>query len=389
MQRILSGVGLALVSVCVSLLAVEFAARWLTPPYPADTGRFFACHRQLGWTGRPNFEGIIEGQGFEQVLHFNSQGMHDTDHPLTPPSDAPRILMLGDSFVHAVQVAEVDTAHQQLENRLGVTVISAGVVNWGTNQQLIYYQTQGRHYQPDIVLLMVYLGNDVPDNLPGNVLTVGGVNCYAPYFALCDGSLTPLTYAPGLSRLDNSCNRQTLINGAGWLYQHSAVYRQLEPLIIANQPRQVFGQAYPSEFSALYVSPPEATLTYAWEVMQATITQLHAEVSADGAQLAVVIISPDVVIRLGAMPRESQQAFLVDNPQFREASLDQPNQKLAAFLTASHIPFLDLRIPMTAHLKQYQTPLYLLGDSHWTVEGNHLAAELISQWFQEQGLLAD
>ncbi|NEP85014.1 MAG: hypothetical protein F6K39_47110, partial [Okeania sp. SIO3B3] len=319
MRQILSGVGLALVSLCASLLLVEFAARWLAPPYATETGELFSCHPQLGWTGTPHFAGTLEGPGFEQALQFNSQGMHDTDHPVA--SDNPRVLMLGDSFVHAVQVAEVDTAHQQLENRLGMEVISAGVVNWGTNQQLLYYQTQGRLCQPDTVLLMVYLGNDILDNLPGNVLTIDGVNCYAPYFALCNDILTPLTYAPGFSRLDGSCNRQVFINGMGWMYQHSAVYRQLEPLIIANQPRQAFGQAYPSAFSALYISPPEEVLSQGWEVMQATITHLHAEVVADGAQLGVVIISPDVVVRLGALPPDAQQEFLADNPLFGEADL--------------------------------------------------------------------
>lgn len=390
----LTGTLLALVSAGLALLALELGARFLPPPYPVESGRIFQCDDMLGWTGVPDFEGVFEDPNFRQDLHFNALGMHDTEHALAKTPDTTRILMLGDSFVHAVQVDEASTAHQVLEERLNnqaktsrFEVISGGVVNWGANQQLIFYRAVGRRFQADLVLLLFYIGNDFLDNLPGNALTVKGFNCYAPYLALCEGQLAaaPLTYAPGLSRLDQNCSptRRVLINGLGRLYQHSRLYQQLEPLIRTNRPRQQFGEAYTSPYSALYFTTDEAELEQAWQITEATLAQLRQEVEADGAQFAVALISPEIVVRLARLSPAEQEAFLQTNPIFAEAQIDRPNQRLADFLNGQAIPFIDLTGPMIDHLAATGLPLYLVGEGHWTAEGNRVAGETLSHWLLE------
>jgi hypothetical protein len=398
-KRGLVSLALALIGICVSLLMLELAARFLSTPYDQNTGPIFMCDNRLGWIGRPNFQGILETSVFQRELRFNSLGMHDTEHPADNPADTFRIMMLGDSYVHAVQVDEANTAHQILENYLneqGKTeqqhfeVVSSGVVNWGTNQQLIYYREQGRFFEPDLVILMFFFGNDLMDNLPGNALTIDGINCYAPYFALCNGSLSPkpLAYAPGISRMQNNCSpvRRLLINTMGTLYQHSRLYQQLEPLIIANLPRQQFGNNFVVPYSALYVPAVEAEQEQAWQITQATITRLQQEVTADGAQFAVALISPEIIVRLALLSPAELEIFLRDNPKFVEAQIDRPNQRMAEFLIRQDIPFIDLTTPMINHQTANGTPLYLHGDYHWTVEGNHVVGETLAEWLADNFL---
>jgi lysophospholipase L1-like esterase len=394
-KQILGGILLVIVSVCITLLSLEIIVRLLATPYPPDIGHIFACHNSLGWIGAPNFAGMFEDGNFRQELNFNSLGMHDTEHSRNRTSDTFRILLLGDSFVHAIQVGEAATAHQILENRLNEAdrpgeeksfeVISSGVVNWGTNQELIYYREQGRQFQPNLVVLMFYIGNDFQDNLPGNVMTVNGFNCYAPYFALCDGNLnpTPLTYAPGISRLENNCApiRRSLINGMGKLYQHSRLYRQIEPLIVANRPRQQFGQDYPLAFTALYLPNEEAELAQAHQLTQATIAQLQQEVEADGAQFVAVLISPWPIIQLGLLSPAEQEIFLTDNPLFAQAQANRPNQRMTQFLKSHNIPFIDLTNPMIEYAATHdRIPLYIIGEGHWTAEGNQVVADILAEW---------
>jgi hypothetical protein len=401
-KQILGRLLLVLISVGVTFFALEILARFLPPPYNPDTGPIFTCHNSLGWIGTPNFDGVLEDVNFQQKLTFNSLGMHDTEHALEKPPHTSRILMLGDSFVHAVQVSEEDSAHQVLEKYLSeqkqtdsfsFEIISGGVVNWGTNQQLIYYREQGRRFQPDLVLLMFYLGNDFSDNLPGNVLTIKGFNCYAPYFALCHEKLNPdpLIYAPGISSLQDNCSprRRILINSLGWLYQHSRLYQQIEPLLIANRPRRKFGQAYPQAFSALYLPNDEAELEQAWQVTLATIAQLQQEVESDGSQFAVALISPEIIIRLGLLSPAEQEIFLRDNPTLAKAQVDRPNRRLAEFLGHQNIPYVDLTTPMIEHLAANSIPLYLLGEGHWTVEGNRVAADILAQWLTQNDFFED
>jgi hypothetical protein len=392
-KHIISSGIITIVSVCLTVFVLELGARLLPPPYDPAVGEFFACNSTLGWIGAPNFEGTIEDPSFHQELTFNSLGMHDTEHPLEKPPDVFRILLLGDSFVQAVQVNESETAHQVLEDYLNeqkqtgqptIEVLSSGVINWGTNQHLVYYREQGHLFQPDLVLLAFYLGNDFSDNLPGNVVTTGGFNCYAPYFAVCNGNLnpTPLAYAPGIGDLQDNCSPlwRTWVNSIGRLFQYSRLYQQIEPLIMATYPRQQFGQSLPSAFSALYFLTSEIELEQAWQVTLTTIAQLQQEVEADGTNFAVVLISPDIIVRLGALSQAEQEVFIKDNPLFADAQADKPNQRLAKFLDRHSIAYLDLQPPMTEHLSAHQTPLYILGEGHWTVEGNRVAAEIMGRW---------
>ncbi|MDM8518733.1 hypothetical protein QUF64_01700 [Anaerolineales bacterium HSG6] len=389
---------LVIISGCLTLFILEVTVRLLLPlPYPKDDGQFYQCHADFGWTGRPNYEGFIEAGEYQQQLTFNQLGMHDSDHATGHQTDRYRILMLGDSFVHALQVAENQSNHQRLEDNLNqhvektVEVISSGVVNWGTNQQLLYYRKHGREFEPDLVLLMLFIGNDLLDNLPGNLLTTSGINCYAPYFALCaDGfNASPLTYAPGISQAEPPCSmsERVLVNSMGWLYQHSRLYQQVEPLLISRSPRQIFGQEHDNPSTALYLPADEPRLEQAWQVTLATIEQFDREVQADGHQFAVALISPSMVVRLMQLNEAAQAQFEQDNPTFKDAQADRPNQRLAEFFQKQGIPYLDLTPALVAHQQANPTPLYFLHDGHWTVEGNRVAAETLSDWFLEQGFV--
>ncbi|MBN1219996.1 MAG: hypothetical protein JXM69_13800 [Anaerolineae bacterium] len=398
-RRFGEGILLALISVSITLILLEALARFLPPPYNVDTGELFACHSTLGWTGKPNYHDVYQDSVFRQELVFNSLGMHDTEHRTDKDPGTFRILMLGDSFVHAIQVSETETAHQLLENSLNentetgrhVEVISQGVVNWGTNQQLVSYREQGRRFQPDLVLLMFYIGNDFVDNLPGNVLTIDGVNCYAPYFALCNNTLhpAPLIYAPGISGIDNNCSpvRRAMINTLGWFYQHSRLYQQIEPLLVARWPREQFGRNHPLQFAALYLPDQESELEQAYLITQATIAQLQQEVETDGSQFAVALIGPWAAIQLASLSSAEQDIFLKENPTFAKADINRPNQRMADFLSSQRIPFIDLTRPMIETLTHDGTPLYLLGEGHWTVAGNRVAADILAQWLVHSGLL--
>ncbi len=400
---------LVLLSTCIALFIIEIAARFLPPPYNMDEENInpfynemktLVCNNTLGWTGKPNYQGILEGSVFRQELKFNSLGMYDTEHLPEKAPNTFRILMLGDSMTQAVQVNEAETAHQVLEDNLNkqsnansvyFEVLSGAVANWGTNQQLIYYREQGRSFQPDLVLLMFYFGNDLQDNLPGNVLTIEGFNCYTPYFAVCNGNLdaTPLTYAPGINDRQNNCSPvwRLLVNTIGRLYQNSRLYQQLEPLIIRNRPRQLFGRDYPNPFMALYLPNDEVELEQAWPVSQATIVQLQQEVEANGAQFAVALVSPELVVELMLYSPAVQENFVENNPQFAGVQVDRPNQRLAKFLNQQNIPFIDLTIPMVEYQVANGTPLYLIGDGHWTVEGNRVSADILAHWLNQNGFL--
>ena len=410
MKGLAARIILVIISICITLFLLEMVARLLPRPYTSIEGlpplfsdqvNVLTCNPPLGWTGIPNFAGSVSLPENTANLNFNTRGMHDSDHAPVPNPDTRRILMLGDSYVHAIQVNEAQTSHQVLEDYLNqreqakYEVISGGVTGWGTGQELLYYRKQGREFQPDLVLLMLFVGNDFENNLPGNVLTIDKINCYAPYLAVCGGRLNPepLPYAPGISNLNNGCStgQRMLIKGLGTLYQYSRLYQQIEPLIISRRPRQIFGKQYPNSFWALYIptDKPEPALERAWQTTEGLIKQLRREVEADGAQFGVVFFTWSVIIDMSLLPPEQLAAILQENPAFANAETGRPNRRLTEFLSAEKIPFLDLAPLIRQHQAEWDEPLHYVGDGHWTIEGNRFVAEILSQWIMDNGLLPE
>jgi hypothetical protein len=192
--------------------------------------------------------------------------------------------------------------------------------------------------------------------------------------------------------LQNNCSasRRLLINTLGTLYQHSRLYQQLDPLVVAYQPRRIFGKGFSNSFWALYLPDDEAALEQSWQVTQGIFGQLEKEVEADGARFAVAFFPWSVVIELSTFAPEQQQTLLVsENPAFASMELDRPNRRLAQFLSGQDIPFIDLTGPLVEQQQARPTSLHFVGDGHWTVEGSHFVAETLGQWLIQAKLLPE
>ncbi len=390
-KKILLNLLVATAGILAALVLLEIGARFLPPPFDDTTNAAESCWQPAGWRGNPNFKTTIDTEGYVHNLALNGKGMHDTEHPVAKPENTFRVLMLGDSFVHAIQVRENETAHQVLENLLNsgdsttdFEVISAGVSGWGTGQQLLYYREEGKQYQPDMVLLMMFIDNDFKDNLPGRGITVDGVNCYTPYFVLNSDTLepSPWLYAPGLTPAvgQGSALKKVGNNLLGWLYRHSALYAQIEPILPRYQP----------EFSMLdYYIGNNETFDYAQNLTYALIDQLQQEVQDDGAAFGVVLISPTSLIEFNQMSAKEREAVYERIPALKRADEIAPvNQTIAATLTANNTPTLDLLPVFLQHINQTGEALHFQQDKHWTTAGNRVAAETIYNWLVDNELLS-
>lgn len=385
-------------AIIVMLILLEIGLRWIMPaPEPTR----FSEH--TGWRGNPHETKILNTDGYEHTLKLNSLGMHDTEHPFEKPADTYRILMLGDSFVEARQVTEDETAHQVLEDLLNesstgkrYSVISAGVPAWGTSQQLLYYKSEGRLFEPDLVLLMFYLGNDVTDNLPVHGATFNGVTYYSPYFPICNGELdlNPWVYAPGVRPAVDACPaiQKWFAKQLHTLYWHSRIYSVLSPLInrlqsdflhkdlpnihlYVPQNNKVFREQFPRENKAI---------EYGWEVVFGVIEELQREVEADGAKLAVVLIDQADVIEVASLPPGEQEARAAALPYLMEARLDAPEQRFRQALSGRNLDLLNLQPLLVEHIIQNGERLYFPHDKHWNVAGNRVVAEILHNWLRNE-----
>jgi hypothetical protein len=88
------------------------------------------------------------------------------------------------------------------------------------------------------------------------------------------------------------------------------------------------------------------TFDYALQLTYELVNQLKKEVESDGAQFAVVLISPLRLVEFSQMDADEREQVSQRLPAMRRAeALTPPNQLLAEQLTANGIPVLDLRSP--------------------------------------------
>ena len=288
--------GLVLLTAFYFILAVVAAEGWLrlfdgAAPAAPPASFWRQDDPETGWSLQADASGHYFNPMYEydQDIRINSLGLRSPETiGYSKPADVFRVLVLGDSYVEALHVPLAASFPQLLGKHLTaggqrVEVINAGVSGWGTDQQLLWLRSEGVKYQPDLVLLAVYPGNDFMNNyLPLEYRNFGRV--LKPSFELVDGQLTARDYpfdaasaeasaqalgqttvdAPSASAVNPP--RQLLRPAGAWLHQHSALYRYLDPRL--RQLRQPspssWGSGECSSLARKPKSPSKAPTTSPW-----------------------------------------------------------------------------------------------------------------------------
>jgi len=153
---------------------------------------FWKYHPLLGWHHDPGQHGIFESAEFRIAVSINEKGLRDRDYPYERTPGKKRILVLGDSFVWGFGVEQDQTFTEQLEGLLpNVEVINAGVSGYSTDQELLWFKSEGVKYDPDLVILVV---SGIDDSL--NHLELVYVVYYKPRFTFGENGHLELQNVP-------------------------------------------------------------------------------------------------------------------------------------------------------------------------------------------------
>lgn len=122
---------------------------------------------RVGHRLRPGARTRYATDEFTTDLAISPQGVRDDD-PIGPKAPGEkRIVILGDSLVLSVQVGLPDTFGKQLERTLQVEdpshqwrVINAGVQGYGPVDEYLFYHHVASAFEADLVLIVVFVGND-------------------------------------------------------------------------------------------------------------------------------------------------------------------------------------------------------------------------------------
>ena len=372
-------------SLCFALLLSEGVLRIAGVAY---NGSFFQGDTRLGWALRPNTEGWLIGET-RNYLRINSAGLHDREHAFAKPPHTLRIAVLGDSCAEGaeqpiekgfVSVLGQQLAHCSTRGSKNVEVVNFGVSGYGTAQELLTLQDQVWKYNPDIVLLAFYAGNDVFNNQRDLNPSSGADQC--PYFVFRNDQLV----------LDDSFRHSPdLRKGAMWLQglraqivNHSRVaqliysglntYRQRATRKHVNAKAAEMQDQAKDDQIYLPTQPKEKE---AWRVTEALLATMNREVRAHGAEFWIVSLwtSPQV----SPSPVTRQQFC----HQLGLADLSYSDLRIQAFATKEQIPLILLAPAVAAYTEEHNVfvnggVLLPPGTGHFNELGHRLAGNLIA-----------
>ncbi|HET8947024.1 MAG TPA: hypothetical protein VFQ07_08570, partial [Candidatus Polarisedimenticolia bacterium] len=374
-------VAILFAEIAVRLSGLEGRARVRVVPGKGITFEPGAAYRHVK-------EGFSSGR-------FNAQGFRDRERSVAKPAGGYRILVLGDSFVEAFQVSLDEAFPAVLEDRLrrrpgggSTEVLAMGQSGFGTASELMRYLDFGAAYDPDVVLLAFYAGNDVRDNsrvfahdAPGLFFTLGADGSLVLDRSRIDALERSRRSAGFFERLGDWSQLAALVSDRLSLLRRERRARLVSRAKTAQAP----GVAPPSpeDEANVYAEDAGADWREAWRVTEAILGRLAEETAARGSRLAVVSIGTAEQVE-----EDLGRGVVAASP---DRDLDRPDRRLQAMTAERGVPCLLLAPGLRAAEEAGEGRLYGFGTrrgGHWNAAGHRVAAGLIERFLAENHLLA-
>ena len=351
LKKLLQNLALTAASLLVALALAEALIRMTINVEPSLQIR----DPVLGKKFVPEYSDAVWIEESQRVvnLRFNQDGFRGPDYSHTKPDGVSRIAVLGDSMVASVAVDEADTMVGLLEDQLNQAsnttwqVQNYGVAGSGTSQDLLVYRHVASRYQPEVVVLVYFMGNDFADNSPQ-------LSSRRVYFKLGDDDrLEPIPFRAHSSP------------GSAWLNQHSRFYVWQKTALAKLRGKLGARQDY-----WIFDSQPDARVEQAWQLNERIITQLSSEVTAAGQRFLMVLYPAGEQVSDEQWQRVIEHLPTLGANEPSQFDPDYPRQRLAGLAQREGIDLLDLTEAFRAH---QGPPLYFNGNGHFTEAGNHMA----------------
>lgn len=334
--------------------AAEMLTRWFAPQrmyrYPRG---LYESHSTRAYRLAPNFRGKLTTPEFSTDLAINSLGFRDDQEYRSKAPGTFRILVLGDSFVAGVGVEARETFAKLVADALNADAsgvrfeaINAGIPSYSTREEVLYLQDEGFQLQPDVVLLALFVGNDILDN------------ARTSWPRVVDGELVDGAPHSGILPL--------AIRGV--LSRHAHLYHFLWPYQRWLLGRSAEDRRAEERLFAIYDRPDASRIAPAWQATELWLERLARITQSRRVPLGVIII-PGL---LQLEPAAWKTAAIRLNTGAAEYRAQRPNEHLAEALHRLGVPALDLLTVLRSSAPARD--LYFRRDGHWTALGHRIVA---------------
>lgn len=288
---------------------------------------------------------------YVNVFHWNSGGYYDHDYDLPRTDVVKRILVIGDSYVEAIQVPLTRSFHKLLEATLNSgtpdgdsmrhEVIALGSSGTGQVDHFKVLQNEAGRYNPDMVIITL-CGNDFCDDDPD----------LKNELVLASGAVTPRI-------------RRLASHG---LYALAFAFRRLEDISrnrISVSPELL-------QWSRDDIPRVED----AWSRTLDKIRDSRNLCRERGVNFLLVYLGSDLEVRYALNPSDTLARLkAMGGPhQTMNWDLEKSVRRVASYCEDNDIPMLSLLEPLSA--AQRETGHQVFGD-HYTLFGHQVAAQVL------------
>ena len=377
-------------SIAGGLLAAEGLLRLFTDRAVLATSHhrlFCEFDPQLGWRKKPNGRGFHVTPEYQVYERFNSRGLRSREFDIGNAKHERRILFLGDSYAEGYSVHFHELFSERLELELNARgdakyrSINAGTGGYSTDQELLYFQNEGREFQPDLTILMFY-ENDLMDNTAA--VTHRGFR--KPLYRVDrDERAVPVNLPLEAPATKSDPRRPSLgervIGQSHLLSMIAASLQQIA--VIAEMAQRKFATRrldyeIPMELRVWEHRPPES-IEQAWQLTTALIAELRRSVEDAGSRLLVFYVPPEAAV----YPELFTTMCNVWGMERDRVSPDTVGRRLGEWCAAKQLRFInasdEFRVEARRLERNGSARLYYPLDGHWTRAGHALAARILGQ----------
>ncbi|MBE9184980.1 SGNH/GDSL hydrolase family protein [Microcoleus sp. LEGE 07076] len=348
----------------------------------APTG-FHTSDQNLGWKLKPGASGEWKGEG-ESFVQVNSQGLRDREHTKAKPPNTLRVAVLGDSFTEAIHVPIEQTFWSKLERKLGnceavkgrknVEVINFGVQGYGTAQELIMLRKKVWDYNPDIVVLAFFIGNDIINNSPKLEY-----DRYRPFFVRdASGKLVADMSFRNLPPIDRNEKAVSFVDRLPSFLVNNSRILQVIKKVEVDRKKQELSKDFTALSTYNFKKPQDAAWQEAWRVTEDLIVTVRNEVVQKKADFLLVTIGDPMQVERNGQMRKN---FMRKN---KIQDLFYPDRRLEKLGAREGFRVLNLAEQFQGYTEKYQVCAHGFDNSvpcrgHWNELGHRLASIMINR----------
>lgn len=329
---------------------------------------------RFGWKPIPGAKRLYTDEGYG-LVEINTQGYRDKERAFRKDTGTIRIGVFGDSQTEAIQVHLDQTYHAKLQKlfvarQQNVEVLNFGVTGYSPAQVLLTLQQEVDRYDLDIIVVALFLDNDVSGSIPELSVSTTGTP-----FLISGTSQAGKPREFDYSQAEQS-HEEFHREPKYTIRKHSGLYRFI--FKIKNSFNTCGDHCQSSSIPTryeLYLEKHSDIWNEAWNTFDQTLLEIKALSEDRNKSLVLLSIPAGQTIS-----KDAWTNIIQSQPAMMGAvwDLSGPENRLARFAQLHSIPLIQ---PYEQFLKvSPEKKLYFGNVGHLTVEGHEaIAREVFPQ----------